>query len=129
MFSRLRAQSTTIPQKAMGSVPRVSTHSSPTPSCPVSHRSTCIFSTYLLTRSCFAADDSNNGINPNYFYNPNVAAAILFAVLFGLPILAHIGLAIQFKTRYMVVLLFAIGMEEVGYVTRYVLDELPLPAM
>ncbi|PVF93988.1 RTA1-domain-containing protein [Serendipita vermifera] len=60
------------------------------------------------------ADDS-------YFpYKPNKAAAILFAVLFGLTLLAHIYQASRKRALYMLVLIIATIMQTYGYAIRYV---------
>ncbi|KAG8833938.1 hypothetical protein FRC17_009809, partial [Serendipita sp. 399] len=52
-------------------------------------------------------------------YEPSEAAAIIFAVLFGLLLVAHIWQSARAKTYYLWPLILATALECVGYILRY----------
>lgn len=68
-------------------------------------------------RLTYPFQDNNNN---NYSYNASIPAAYLFSVLFGLSLLLHSFQIFRYKTVFMLVLWFGVGMEFLGYVTRCV---------
>lgn len=60
-------------------------------------------------------DDNNS----DFAYHPNHAAAILFAVLFGLTLIAHSVQAARARALFMLTLVIATSMELIGYIMRY----------
>lgn len=72
------------------------------------------------------SDDSCAGKGA-FFYDPSIPAAVIFAILFAVATLAHVYLAFKFKTLFMTALLVGVGMEFVGFVTRWVRIPIRLP--
>ncbi|KAG8955682.1 hypothetical protein FRC04_007673 [Tulasnella sp. 424] len=69
------------------------------------------------------ADDNNNNNNAdnndsNFPYNPTLWAAYLFAVLYGIALLWHLGQAIRYRTGFMWVLMVACSLEVLGFGLR-----------
>ncbi|KAG8896232.1 hypothetical protein FRB99_008993 [Tulasnella sp. 403] len=66
------------------------------------------------------SNNNNSGHNDGYFYNPSIAAAAVFAVLFGILWAIHTFQALKYKTIFMIVNFIAVTMEVIGYVTRII---------
>lgn len=75
-------------------------------------------STYPALESTKSTDFRLAEKGGHYFYNASVPAAIVFAVLYGLVLIAHSWLAVRYKTAFMGILLIGGVLEFVGYATR-----------
>ncbi|KAG9048035.1 hypothetical protein FS837_000923 [Tulasnella sp. UAMH 9824] len=61
-----------------------------------------------------------NGPHGFFYYDASVPAAIVFAVIFAILLGLHIWQIVKYKTTFMVVIIIAVGMELLGYITRII---------
>ncbi|KAG8955679.1 hypothetical protein FRC04_007670 [Tulasnella sp. 424] len=55
-----------------------------------------------------------------FYYNPSVAAAIVFAVIFALLLGGHTWQIWKYKTTFMATIIIAVTLELLGYITRII---------
>lgn len=73
------------------------------------------------------ADTNTDGHNSRYPYSPVTWAAVLFAILFGISLVIHAYQIFRYKTWYMWVMIVAIAMEVIGFITRVISIHLTEP--
>lgn len=66
------------------------------------------------------ADTNDSGNDSHYPYTPVTWAAVLFAILFGMTLVVHAYQIFRYKTGYMWVMIVAIAMEVIGFITRVI---------
>ncbi|KAG8924407.1 hypothetical protein FRC00_005177 [Tulasnella sp. 408] len=55
-----------------------------------------------------------------FYYDASVPAAIVFAVIFAILLGLHIWQIVKYKTTFMTVMIIAVAMELLGYITRII---------
>lgn len=64
------------------------------------------------------ADENDSGKKSHYPYDPVTWAAVLFAILFAVTLIIHAYQIFRYKTWWMWVMIVAIGLEVIGFITR-----------